>query len=303
MTVPAQDGPPVAGPDPAELFGTDLFAGFGPTNVERRGGPPGGAEPDDVEKLLPQLGIELGKQTILTPVEAEAMAERQNEALGLSVDLPPLMFDKPGPADKAPNPVGSAYRTTARAVDQKLELKKGGFRPVYVKADVAGTLPFAAEFAFSPPDSWNEDRPLAEDDYLPKFDPAKPDDPKRGTKDEERRGSFPVGVAVEVPVPGEWRADKQPGPAVRVVALGSGGLFTGKRLEPANETLLLHSVNWQLKRDDRLPQELADADKWRFPRVDLTPRQFRLWHLGAFVGLPAVVVYLGLLALMARKVR
>ncbi len=297
-----------------------LFA-VGPTNVERRGGPPGGAEPDDVEKLLPQLGIELGKQTLLTPVEAEAMAERQNEALGLSVDLPSLVFDKAEPAGKTPNPVGTAFRVTARAVDKKLELKRGGFRPVYVKADVADKLAFAAEFAFSPADAWNEDRPLAEDDYIPKFDPAKPDDPKKGTKDEERRGPFPVGVAVEVPVPADWLPSAKPdvaavaggtatdptpdaaGPVVRIVALGSGGLFTGKRLEPANETLLLHAVNWQLRRDDRLPQELADADKWRFPRADLTPRQFRLWHLGAFVGLPAVVVYLGVLALMARKVR
>lgn len=299
-----------------------LFA-VGPTNVDRGGAPPGAAGPDDVEKLLPQLGIELGKQTVLTPVEAEAMAERQNEALGLSVDLPPLVFDKPEPAGKAANPVGSAYRVTARAVDRKLELKKGGFRPVYVSEAVAGKLPFAAEFAFSPPDAWNEDRPLAEDDYLPKFDPAKPDDPKKGTRDEERRGSFPVAVAVEVPVPADWFADARPDvaavaggtaaaakppapadrPTVRVVALGSGGLFTGKKLEPANETLLLHAVNWQLRRDDRLPQDLADADKWRFPRADLTPRQFRLWHLAAFVGLPALTVYLGLLALMARKVR
>jgi hypothetical protein len=277
-----------------------LFA-MGPTNVDRGG--PGADGPDDVEKLLPQLGIELGKQTVLTPVEAEAMAERQNEALGLAVDLPPLAFDRPPPDGKAPNPVGTAFRVTGRAVDQKLELKKGGFRPVYVTADVAGKLPFAAEFAFSPADAWNEDRPLADGDYLPKYDPAKPDDPKRGTRDEEKRGSYPVGVAVEVPVPADWRADKQPGPAVRVVALGSGGLFTGKRLDPANETLLLHAVNWQLRRDDRLPQDLPDEAKWRFPRVDLSDRTKSLWRWGTFVGLPAVVVYLGVLTLMARKVR
>ena len=30
------------------------------------------------------------------------------------------------------------------------------------------------------------------------------DDPKKGTHDEERRGPFPVGVAVEGPAPVEW---------------------------------------------------------------------------------------------------
>lgn len=291
-----------------------LFA-LGPTNIDRRGSP----EPDDVEKLLPQLGIELGKQTVLTQAEADAMAERQNEALGLSVNLPPLVFDRPT-SGKAPNPVGTAYRITGRAVDQKLEMKEGGFRPIYVNSEVANKLPFAAEFAWSSPDAWNEDRPLAEDDYLPKFDPAKPDDPKKGTHDEERRGPFPVAVAVEVPVPADWLPGQKPsveaaagglaadpkssaGPPVRIVALGSGGLFTGRRLEPANEALLMHAVNWQLRRDDRLPHELDDAAKWRFPRVDLTPRQFRLWHLAAFVGLPAVVVYFGILTLMARRLR
>ena len=33
-------------------------------------------------------------------------------------------------------------------------------------------------------------------------------------------------------------------PTVRVVVYGHGGLFTGKKLEPANETLLLDTCNW-----------------------------------------------------------
>ena len=72
---------------------------------------------------------------------------------------------------------------------------------------------------------------------------------------------------------------------------------------PAAETLLLDAVNWQLHRDDRLPTEVADADKWRFPRVDLSARQFRVWHLATFLGLPALVAYFGMIALMVRKVR
>jgi hypothetical protein len=311
-----------------------LFA-LGPTNVDRRGGF-GGPEADDVEKLLPQLGVELGRQTLVTPVEAEAMAERQNEVLGSSVDVPALVFDRPASESKPLNPVATAYRVTARAVDRQLEVKKGGFRPVYVSKGTADRLPFAAEIAFSPADAWNEEKPLPEDDAVPKFDPAKPGDPKKGTRDEERRGPFPVGVAVETPIPVDWLdQDKATGfgpasaaaaaalpfdhglsaavvsaaaevvkrPTVRIVALGHGGLFTGKRLDPAAETLLLHAVNWQLRRDDRLPAEVADGDKWRFPRVDLSARQFRVWHLATFLGLPALIAYFGMIALMVRKVR
>ena len=90
---------------------------------------------------------------------------------------------------------------------------------------------------------------------------------------------------------------------MRVVVLGHGGLFTGKQLPPAQETLLLHSLNWQLKRDDRLPADVPDEQKWRYPRVDLGPSGYRAWRWGTFVGLPLAVAYVGVLALMARKVR
>ncbi len=326
-----------------------LFA-LGPTNVDRRGL---GAEPagDDVERLLPQLGIELGRQTVLTPAEAQAMAERQNDAFGSSVDVPPLLFDLPEKDGKKPNPVAAAFRVTARAVDRKLDVKKSGFRPVYPAPGAAARLPFAAEIMYTGPDSWNEDKPIPEDDSVPKFDPAKPDDPKKGTHDEERHGPLPVGVAVETKVPVDWfdppadavaalagspgaysgptgfgpgfpaaalalpfdggltaaaltvAADKVKRPTVRVVVLGHGGLFTGKRLDPGQETLLLDTVNWQLDRDDRLPHDVSDDQKWRFPRVDLSPREFRVWWLATLVGLPALTVYFGLIILMVRKVR
>lgn len=308
-----------------------LFA-MGPSNLDRRGPDLLGGGGDDVEKLIGQLGIELGKQTIITDVEGQVIAERQDETLRTSVDVPALVFDLPTKEGKAPNPVGTAFRVTARAVDRKLDVKKSGYRPVYVSAGLAERLPFVGEMAYTVRESWNEDRPLAEDDSVPKFEPAKPDDPKKGTRDEERRGPFPVGVAIETPIPVEWvdpkfgpqistaaaifgadhgltaagvtlAAQAQPRPVVRVVVLGHGGLFTGKRLDPAHEALLLHTVNWELHRDDRLPRELADEAKWRFPRTDLAPREYRAWWLGAFLGLPALVIYFGLIALMIRKVR
>lgn len=308
-----------------------LFA-MGPTNVDRRGF---GSDPagDDVEALLPRLGIELGRQTVVTDEEAQAMAERQSDALGSTVDLPPLLFDLPGPEGKSANPIGTAFLTTARAVDRKLDVKKSGYRPVYVAPGFADKMPFAPELAFTGRNSWNEDKPIPEDDSAPRYEPTKPDDPKKGTRDEERRGPFPVGVAVEVPVPAEWvrtegfpeqqkvvallpvfdgglaaallsvAADEKPRPWVRVVAFGHGGLFAGKKLDPANESLLLHAVNWQLRRADRLPKDAPDADKWRYPRVDLTDRELTLWRYGAVLGLPLLCGFLGTVVLMARKVR
>ena len=310
-----------------------LFA-MGPTNVDRRGGPGSDAAGDDVESLLPRLGVELGRQTIITETEAQAMAERQSDALGSTADVPPLQFDLPGPDGKSANPVGSAFLTTARAVDRKLDVKKSGYRPVYVAPGFAEHLTFAPEFMFTGRDSWNESNPISDDDSIPRFEPTKPDDPKKGTRDEERRGPFPVGLALEVPVPAEWlRTDgfadqqkvagllplfdgglnaalltvaadaKTPRPRVRLVVVGHGGMFTGKKLDPANESLLMHAVDWQLKRADRLPKEAADADKWRYPRVALDDRQLTLWRYGAVLGLPLLCGFLGTVVLMARKVR
>lgn len=314
-----------------------LFA-VGPTNVDRRG-PGGEAGGDDVERMLAQLGVELGRQTILTDAEGTAIAERQNEALGVSVDLPPLLFDMPPRPGKDPNPIASAVTVTGRAVDGRLDVRKSGYRPVYVRPALAARLPFAAEIAYTVRESWNEANPVADDDAVPKFEPAQPDDPKRGTRDEERRGPFPVGVAVETKVPADWfdpatedpakdlaanygpaalslpfggglyaaglalAAERVKRPTVRVVVLGHGGLFTGKELPPAQETLLLHSLNWQLQRDERLPADVPDEAKWRYPRVELSAAAQRAWRWGTSLGLPLLVAYVGILALMARKVR
>src|SRR5215210_2738443 len=138
--------------------------------------------------MLAQLGVELGKQTILTDAEGQAIAERQNEALGVSVDVPPLTFDGPAKDGKAANPIASAVKVTGRAVNGRLDVKKSGYRPVYVSPGVAERLPFAAEVADTVRESWNEDKPIGDEESVPKFEPAKPDDPKRGTHDEERRG-------------------------------------------------------------------------------------------------------------------
>ena len=98
-------------------------------------------------------------------------------------------------------------------------------------------------------------------------------------------------------------AERVKRPTVRVVVLGHGGLFTGTKLPPAQEALLLDSLNWQLKRGDRLPVDVSDEQKWRYPRAELGPTTLRAWRWGTSLGLPLLVAYVGILALMVRKVR
>jgi hypothetical protein len=296
-----------------------------------------GEGPDDIEKLLPQFGILPGRQTILTDDEALAIAERQGEGFGVAVKLTPLTFEALDADGKKPNPISAAYRTTARAVDKKLDLKKAGYRPIYLAPGVAERSAFTPEIAFTGRTSFNEENPLMSEDTPPKYEPAKADDPKRGTRDEERRGPFTVGVAVESSVPADWfdkpdaklkttdflaasafalpfdmglsaammhlSSDAVVRPKVRLVVLGHGGLFNGNALDPAQETLLLHTLNWQLKRDAALPAEATDATRWQFPRADLTAKDFFVWRWATFLGLPAAIAVLGLIALMIRKVR
>ena len=310
-----------------------LFA-LGPTNFDIPGDR-SDQGPDLVEQMLPRLGIELGRQTIITFKEEEAIAERQNETLGVPVQVPPLELPPipEGGGARPANPLTMALQVTTRSIDRPLEIRRSGFRPVYLAPGFSETLPFAAEVFQTTHLAWNESRPLAIDDYMPKFEPPKPDDPRAGTRDEERRGPFPVGIAVKVPVPAEWVipapypeqqqlaailplfdgglsalgmtlvADKTPRPTVRILVYGHGGLFTGKQLSPGTETLLLHSVNWLLGRDDRLPQDAPESEKWRYPRVELSDRAYVAWRWGAFLGLPLVCIYLGLIVLMLRKIR
>ncbi len=306
-----------------------LFA-FGPATGARGFG----ATSDENETLLQRLGIELGTQTVLTAAEATAM--KKPATLGdRSVQLPPLEVVK------SDNPVAVAFDRANRSVDGTLELKRSGYRPIYL-------APRGKPFASSPAllqtteDAWNEDRPLPEPGgrpgaraYFPKFDTAKPDDPKKGTREEERKQKFVVGVAAEVPVPAEWTnptaaavqaaavqaasADVGFGPGVaaavmspdafqttasdktvRVAVFGHGGFFVGKKLDPGQEALLLSTVNWQLRRDDSLPKDVPDADKWRYPRAALDTREQAYWQAGGVLGLPLIAALLGVVALLFR---
>ncbi|MBO0699812.1 MAG: hypothetical protein J2P46_15550 [Zavarzinella sp.] len=313
---------------------------------------PPGVEPlDDFEKLLADRGVELGRQTVIFDVEAKGFASRQAGNLlgGAPSEIPPVTFPDP-PAGKKPNPVAEAMRATAHSADQQLELRLRHPRPVYVYPGIADRMPFAPDFMVTSAASWNEEQPFPTMRQVgprellvspPRYEATPFDDPKKGTHDEERRGPFPVAVAVEGAMPVEWydagytdfrkaaavsgpldrgllsaclsaraavEPDKETKALVpqkqratgRLVVIGQGGLFSGKQLSPAYEQLLLHTTNWLLNRDERLPR--TDAE-WTYPRVQRGDKESFLWRYGPFLGLPAAFLYLGLIVWIVRRVR
>jgi hypothetical protein len=332
--------------------GKPVLACLGPNSDPQM---PLGPEPlDDFERLLAERGIELGRQTIIFDVESKGFAARQAGSLlgGAPSEIPPVTFPevKMVAGTKPNHPIALAMQATARSADQQLELRLRHPRPVYVYAGIADRLPFAPEFMLTAAASWNEERPFPTMRQVgpaellvapPRYDATPFDDPKKGTRDEERRGPFPVAVAVEGSMPVEWynsefadyrkaaalagpldggllaatltaRAAVEPDRETksivpqkqratgRLVVIGQGGLFSGKQLSPAHEQLLLHTANWLLARDERLPR--TDAE-WSYPRVERDEKQGFLWRYGPFLGLPAAFLYLGLIVWIVRRVR
>ncbi len=290
---------------------------------------------DGFEKLMRERGIELGREAILYDAERKAFAAARagSQLAGGGTEIPPLAFD--ATAGARANPIAAAYRLTGRTAEASLELRLRSPRPVYLAPGWEKHLPFAAEFLFTPPAAWNEERPFRTGDrsgrvtYSPRFDPTPEGDPKFGTREEERRAAFPVAVAVESPIPAAWVEDdyerhqavaallaphdglaaallsaaakQEKRPVQRTVVFGSGHLFTGGELKPAQERLLLHTANWLTGRGDRLPK--ADAEPWQYPRVELTARDRALWQFGALLWMPLAVLALGVLAVLVRRTR
>jgi hypothetical protein len=181
-------------------------------------------------------------------------------------------------------------------------------RPVYplLPADIgksnAALFDESGVFLMTDDDTWNENKPfLSEKREVPRFQATEPGDPKKGTLEEERRGPFPIGVAVERQIPAKWLDDDKDGaPAkTRVAVLGNGGIFVGK-LNPMKEKLLLDVSNWLLGRDDLLARS---AGTWSFPRTEMSARERELWFLGMQFGLPLLFAYLGVLVWFIRRMR
>ncbi len=312
--------------------GKPVLFGFGPTNVEGRRGAPEYV-PDEVDQLLARFGVELGTQTILSDAEAQQMGERRGDDEQLQGD--PTFAELKVPKSSN-HPIALGYTQWLRSLGNTVELHKGGSRPVQLAKWVK--QPTSTTVLETSTDTWNESKPFSDQNTIPTYDPPKPSDPKKGTREEEHRGPFAVGVALEARVPAEWRDPKAAGPfaasvlggvgiagpglpmglslaaltpdtfkpeanprTVRLAVFGHGGLFVGNKLEPAQEALLLSTVNWQLRRDDALPK--AEATDWNFPRVSMTPQQKSYWGLVAFPGLPLLMAVLGLFMWMVRRPR
>ena len=331
--------------------GKPVLACLGPNNEPQA---PLSLEPlDDFERLLGDVGIELGRQTVLFDSEAKGLVSRQaGNLLGSApTDIPPVSFP-PTAEGKKPNPIARAMQAIADSADQSLELRIRHPRPIYLSPEVAKKFPVTPEFLQTSAAAWNEEQPFPNMRQVgprevvmspPRFEATPFDDPKKGTRDEERRGPFPIGLALETAIPLDWydngdtlggqraiaaavmpldlglsaalltvestlqkdrrslglipRMDRK---TVRLAVIGNGGVFTGRQLSPAHEQLLLHSCNWLLQRDDRLPKT---ESSWSYPRTELSESNRFYWQWGPLLGLPLFFLYVGVMVLMIRRVR
>ena len=294
---------------------------LGPIN-EKRELPPdfGGGDNDRLESMLAELGLLMPKQTILYTAETREFNERK-AGLGFStreLELPPAIVDWPADAGEvgrykgptAVNPIRQSLELTRLSIGKSLakELQVRHPRPVYpLLPDDIGNPKVAvfdesAVFLMTDDDTWNEAMPFVnEKREVPRYQPTKDDDPKKGTADEERRGPFPIGVAVERTMPRSWYDEKNATPAKsRVAVLGNGGIFVGQTLSPIKEKVLLDVSNWLLGRDDLLAHS---AGVWSYPRVEMTPEVQGLWFLSMLVGLPLLFAYIGVLVWFVRRMR
>jgi hypothetical protein len=314
----------VHGLDPAQLdaikdfmkAGKPVLFCLGPANESPSRPPFPGMAPDHLEDMLSELGIKMPKQTILFNSEAKSFAERRSGfiVLGNPTEVPPMEFDWPPGAGQV-KAVGAKPAGKPNAVRESMRLAAGSFgsdlttglrlrhpRPVYYEPARVDPRSPDAVFMMTSPEAWNENQPFPTREHIPRFQPPKPGDPDVGTVREERRGQFPVAVAVETRLPASWYEGKDTSPAtVRLAVIGQGEVFSGATLNLSKEKLLLDVSNWLLGRDDLLAH--ADAEPWQYPRVSLSESENALWQWGTRLGLPLFFIYLGLMVFMVRRMR
>jgi hypothetical protein len=279
--------------------------------------PPGFTATDGLEDLLRPLGIHLSKQTVLFDAENEAFGDQRLGVLTAetSEQVPPLLLDwspgtgrpegKAAPAYRDAHPIHESLRLAARSLGRgrSLELRVRHPRPLYYEPPKGAKPQVDPEFLMTSPKGWNEDKPFPTEEYTPSYKRPGATDPDKGTVDARRHGSFPIGVALETPPPAEWySAGESRPPTVRVAVIGQSWFLVGSELSPAKERLVLDTCNWLLGRDDLLPR--ADHP-WSFPRSNLQPDtpEYLMWLWGARLGLPVLFAYLGLVVLLARRLR
>jgi hypothetical protein len=298
--------------------GKPILACFGPINEPSgRFAPPDSSGPDKLEDLLTQLGFHFGKQTVLFDSESESFAENRVNMLatGANVQVPPLEFEwKPGAglpssyrtaaAKREPNLLSRSLAVTAHSMGKDEEGKNWQFdlrirhaRPIYFEPNGSKQTrdPY---FLMTSAASWNDEQPFPTRERTPHFERGKNESDK-GTLDEVRRGPFPIGAAAETTLPASWYDGKTTPATVRLAAIGQGGFFSGMEVKPAQETLVVDTINWLLRRDDSLPN---DEHKWSYPRVELSEQDKVLWIVGTW-ALPLLFAYVGLMVWLVRRVR
>jgi len=212
--------------------GKPVLAMFGPSNEPENARDPFGmgSGPDELEALFAELGVVFGKQTILYNAESKAFAERRSNPFGsgLTVELPPLDFENElsvglAETQSRPNPIREAMRVTKRSVGQKLDLTLRHPRPVYFATIRSNPQSFKPEFLWTDATCWNEEKPFPRRDYTPRPE-FKGEDPTKRSRDDERPGPFPVGVAIQTTIPPEWTEPKYG--ALKIAALTVAGHST-----------------------------------------------------------------------------
>jgi hypothetical protein len=304
--------------------GKPMLVCFGPEKEPARGGMPSmPARKDGLDGLLNELGVEMDAPLVLFDVESRQMAEMKSDdwmPVG-KIDVPPLLFDWSAPEDmsgldkglklkaekRPPNPLRHSMQVVVNSAGSSFRLPPHHPRPVRVERKTAAALKYDPELMATQGASWAEDNPYPSLGRVPRFDNNK------------QRGPIPVGVAFDATLPASWfKGSNEKPPTVRLVALGDGYQFSDRKLSPAQEQFLLNTCNWLLGRDDQLPSDTTSASEgkpasvgkastagkeWRFPRVEMSRREHDLWQWTAWLGLPALFAYLGVVVLLVRRLR
>jgi hypothetical protein len=220
--------------------GKPVLATFGPVNMPELPL----KEPDEVEKILGELGVRFGKRTVLYEAEKRDFSDRRDNPLRASkpLRLPPLLlkspevggltrqqldrlkepaatvatpatspllalpFLNPSVPKSEPNPVRESLRLAARDSGGEFTLTMRFPRQVFVDPLVARRLDFPPELLQTTAETWNDDSPFSTAARpVPRFEPPPADDPDNNTPFARRRGPFTVGVALEAEIPADWK--------------------------------------------------------------------------------------------------
>jgi hypothetical protein len=308
---------------------------FSPPNDEEDGAN------DGLDKIVTELGVRLGRDTVFFEVDSDAMEEaRTNPAARGEKEVPPVLVDwtkgkgllasQRDYATGMVHPLRSSLRLGARVSDkQPFDLHLRHPRPVYpvkyvanaplIVATVVGLgasgtlLPLArayksverlddkAIFLMSPEDSWNEDNPVPAGDEPVPRFKPLSNDPNKGTIKEKRRGPFPIAVAIETKLPESWYDSKSTPRPTVRFAVIGHGGVFVGESLNAAKERLLLSTCNWLLGRNDLIAQ--EKDSWQFPRISLDEHQQNQWTWATMLGLPGLFAFFGLAMVLVRRMR